>query len=279
MAIGTAALINLGIQAVIAGGQYVSGKAKQKEADLAAQRAAARLAGIKESDEVSGLQVPTLGAELARQSLGQQFATSVSAVQSAGAAGVLGGIPSLAGLGADKALDIAAQLDALEKQRDQFVASQLQAKATREATAERQMIGMELAGAQQASAASRLQQQQAGIGFAQGVGDTTAAYIKASPLYEASVAAKQDAEISAAKTSMEEATQAITPPEMPMQDTELIQPPSLPQPQMQTGVMEQNPITSGYEDLLNMGMQAGRSMSPRTGGLPFLFAPPTGLGG
>lgn len=279
MAIGTAALINLGIQAVIAGGQYVSGKAKQKEADLAAQRAAARLAGIKESDEVSGLQVPTLGAELARQSLGQQFVTSVSAFQSAGAAGVLGGIPSLAALGADKALDIAAQQDALAKQRDQFVASQLQAKATREAIAERQMIGMELAGAQQASAASRLQQQQAGIGFAQGVGDTTAAYIKASPLYEASVAAKQDAEISAAKTSMEEATQAITPPEMPMQDTELIQPPSLPQPQMQTGVMEQNPITSGYEDLLNMGMQAGRSMSPRTGGLPFLFAPPTGLGG
>lgn len=279
MAIGTAALINLGIQAVIAGGQYVSGKAKQKEADLAAQRAAARLAGIKESDEVSGLQVPTLGAELARQSLGQQFVTSVSAFQSAGAAGVLGGIPSLAALGADKALDIAAQQDALAKQRDQFVASQLQAKATREATAERQMIGMELAGAQQASAASRLQQQQAGIGFAQGVGDTTAAYIKASPLYEASVAAKQDAAISAAKTSMEEATQAITPPEMPMQDTELIQPPSLPQPQMQTGVMEQNPITSGYEDLLNMGMQAGRSMSPRTGGLPFLFAPPTGLGG
>lgn len=279
MAIGTAALINLGIQAVIAGGQYVSGKAKQKEADLAAQRAAARLAGIKESDEVSGLQVPTLGAELARQSLGQQFVTSVSAFQSAGAAGVLGGIPSLAALGADKALDIAAQQDALAKQRDQFVASQLQAKATREAIAERQMIGMELAGAQQASAASRLQQQQAGIGFAQGVGDTTAAYIKASPLYEASVAAKQDAAISAAKTSMEEATQAITPPEMPMQDTELIQPPSLPQPQMQTGVMEQNPITSGYEDLLNMGMQAGRSMSPRTGGLPFLFAPPTGLGG
>ena len=284
MAIGTAALINLGIQAVIAGGQYVSGKAKQKEADLAAQRAAARLAGIKESDEVSNLQIPTLGAELARQSLGQQFVTSVSAFQGAGAAGVLGGIPSLAALGADKALDIAAQQDALAKQRDQFVASQLQAKATREATAERQMIGMELAGAQQASAASRLQQQQAGIGFAQGVGDTAAAYIKASPLYEASIAAKQDAAISAAKTDMQTELANVATPEMldissPLVESDLIQPPSLPQPQIQTGAMEQNPITSGYEDLLNMGMQAGRSMSPRTGGLPFLFAPPTGLGG
>jgi hypothetical protein len=186
MAIATAALINLGIQGAIAGVQYYQGREKQKEADLAAQRAAAKLAGIEEADEVSDLQVPTFGAELARQSLGQQFATSVEAAKSAGATGVLGGIPSLANLGADKALDIAAQLDALEKQRDQFVAQQLQARATRQVAAERQLVGMELTGAQQASAAARMQQQQAGIGFAQGAGETAAAYIKAQPLYELS---------------------------------------------------------------------------------------------
>lgn len=186
MAIGiaTAALINLGIQGTIAGVQYFQGREKQKEADLAAQRAAAKLAGIEEADEVSGLQVPTLGAELARQELGQQFATSVSAAQSAGAAGVLGGIPSLANLGADKALDIAAQLDALEKQRDQFVAQQLQARASREVSAERQLVGMELTGAQQASAAARMQQQQAGQAALSAVGDTAALYIKNKPLYD-----------------------------------------------------------------------------------------------
>lgn len=287
MAIGTAALINLGIQAVIAGGQYVTGRSKQKEADLAAQRAAAKLAGIKEPDEVSGLQVPTLGAELARQELGQQFATSVEAARTTGAAGVLGGIPSLAGLGADKALDIAAQLDALEKQRDQFVAQQLQARAQREATAQRQMVGMELMGAQQASAAARQQQQQAGIGFAQAAGETTAAYIKAKPLYDATVDATEKAAISAAKTSMEEATQAITPPQMPMQDTDLIQPPTLPAAKSMGVEPITEPKAPTYNELINMGMRSAgedfekmqKELYPSTQGLPFLFQPPTGLGG
>lgn len=268
MAIGTAALINLGIQAVIAGGQYVTGRSKQKEADLAAQRAAAKLAGIKEPDEVSGLQVPTLGAELARQELGQQFATSVEAARTTGAAGVLGGIPSLAGLGADKALDIAAQLDALEKQRDQFVAQQLQARAQREATAQRQMVGMELMGAQQASAAARQQQQQAGIGFAQAAGETTAAYIKAKPLYDATVDATEKAAISAAKTSMEESLKkAPKPPTVdissPLIESGLIQPPTLPAAKLIEEDLMIEPITPP-----EMPMQD-----------TYLIQPPIGLGG
>lgn len=284
MAIATAALINLGIQGAIAGVQYYQGREKQKEADLAAQRAAAKLAGIEEADEVSSLQVPTLGAELARQELGQQFATSVAAAQSAGAAGVLGGIPSLANLGADKALDIAAQLDALEKQRDQFVAQQLQARATREVAAERQLVGMELAGAQQASAAARMQQQQAGIGFAQGAGETAAAYIKAQPLYELSRDAAEKAAISEAKTAMEESlTKAPKPPVLdissPLVESELIQPPSMPEPTVDTQQIKRNPLTSGYEGLLEMGMRVGREMSPKTQGMSYLFQPPIGLGG
>ena len=176
-------LVRGAVQLGSAAYQGYQGSQKQKEAELAAQRIAAQQRAIREADEVSDVQVPTLGAELARQSLGQQFATSVAAAQSAGAAGVLGGIPALANLGADKALDIAAQLNKLEAQRDQFVAQQLQQRARREATAQRGLLGQQLAGAQMATAEARQQQQQALASGIQAVGSATAGIIENQALY------------------------------------------------------------------------------------------------
>lgn len=178
-----ALLVRGAVQLGTAAYQGYQGSQKQKEADLAAQRFAAQQRAVTEADEVSDVQVPTLGAELARQELGQQFATSVAAAQSAGAAGVLGGIPSLANLGADRALDIAAQLNTLEAQRDQFVARQLQARAQREARAERGLLGQQLMGAQMASAEARRQQQQALKSGIEAVGSATAGIIENQALY------------------------------------------------------------------------------------------------
>jgi len=179
-----ALLVRGAVQVGASAYQGYKGSQKQKEAELSAQRIAAQQRAITEADKVSGLQVPQLGAELARQSLGQQYATAIAATQSAGAAGVLGGVPGLAAIGADRALDIAGQLDMLEKQRDQFVASQLQAREQREAFSQRGLLGQQLKGAQMASAEGRIQQQQALQSGVEAVGSAAAGIIENQPLYE-----------------------------------------------------------------------------------------------
>ena len=141
--------------------QGIQGISKQKEAERSAQRAAAKMRAIEEQNVIGGLQVPTLGAELARQELGQQVATSVEALRSAGAAGVLGGIPSLVDVSSDKALEIAAGLQEAEYQRDKFVREQEQALEGRRVAREMSMAGMELQGAQAAVAEGKMAQQEA----------------------------------------------------------------------------------------------------------------------
>jgi hypothetical protein len=173
-------LVSAGVSAVQAYDSY----ADQKEAQKAAQRLGAQLRATQEADKVSGLQVPTLGAELARQSLGQQMAMTVNALTGAGAAGVLGGIPGASAMGANAALEIAAELQNQQAARDQFVAAAQQGIEDRRVKAERDMIGDQLVGAQLQATASGNQMNQAistGVGA---LGQAGAAYVKAKPLYE-----------------------------------------------------------------------------------------------
>jgi hypothetical protein len=163
--------------------QGIQGKSKQKEAERAAQRAAAKMRAIEEENVIEGLQVPTLGAELARQELGQQVATSVEALRSAGAAGVLGGIPSLVDVSTDKALEIAAGLQEAEYQRDKFVLQQEQALEGRRVAREMSMAGMELQGAQAAVAEGKMAQQEALKLAAEGVTGFAEMKLKYSDLY------------------------------------------------------------------------------------------------
>jgi len=163
--------------------QGIQGKSKQKEAERAAQRAAAKMRAIEEENVIEGLQVPTLGAELARQELGQQVATSVEALRSAGAAGVLGGIPSLVDVSTDKALEIAAGLQEAEYQRDKFVLQQEQALEGRRVAREMGMASMELQGAQAAVAEGRRSQQEALKLAAEGLTGFAEMKLKYSDLY------------------------------------------------------------------------------------------------
>jgi len=150
-------LVSAGVSAV----QAYNANADQKRAQMDAQRLGAQLRAIQEADKVSGLQVPTLGAELARQSLGQQMAMTVNALTGAGAAGVLGGIPGASAMGANAALEIAADLQRQQAARDQFVASAQQGIEGRRVQAEREMVGDQLQGAQLQAYASGTERNQA----------------------------------------------------------------------------------------------------------------------
>ena len=173
-------LVSAGVSAVQAYDSY----ADQKEAQKAAQRLGAQLRATQEADKVSGLQVPTLGAELARQSLGQQMAMTVNALTGAGAAGVLGGIPGASAMGANAALEIAADLQRQQAARDQFVASAQQGIEGRRVQAEREMVGDQLQGAQLQAYASGTERNQAIATGVSSLGKAAAAEIGAQPLFE-----------------------------------------------------------------------------------------------
>jgi len=173
-------LVSAGVSAVQAYDSY----ADQKEAQKAAQRLGAQLRATQEADKVSGLQVSTLGPELARQSLGQQMAMTVNALTGAGAAGVLGGIPGASAMGANAALEIAADLQRQQAARDQFVASAQQGIEGRRVQAEREMVGDQLVGAQLQATASGNQMNKSIEGTLGSLGQAGAAYVKAKPLFE-----------------------------------------------------------------------------------------------
>jgi len=199
-------LVSAGVSAV----QAYNANADQKQAQRDAQRLGAQLRATQEADKVSGLQVPTLGAELARQSLGQQMAMTVNALTGAGAAGVLGGIPGVSAMGANAALEIAADLQRQQAARDQFVASAQQDIEYRRVEAEREMIGDQLMGAQAQATASGNQMNKSietGVGA---LGQAGAAYIKSKPLYDKSGFKVKDTEFGPTETITPSPTKDMT---------------------------------------------------------------------
>ena len=88
-------LIIAGASAAASAGQAIAANKRRKEADFAAKNAAAKLKGISETDYSAGLQVPTMGYDLAQQGVQQQVSTGIQALQDTGAAGVIGGLPTL----------------------------------------------------------------------------------------------------------------------------------------------------------------------------------------
>jgi hypothetical protein len=112
------------------------------------------------------------------------MAMTVNALTGAGAAGVLGGIPGASAMGANAALEIAADLQRQQAARDQFVASAQQSIEDRRVKAEREMVGDQLQGAQLQAYASGTERNQAiatGVGA---LGQAAAAEIGAQPLFK-----------------------------------------------------------------------------------------------
>lgn len=180
----TISLAMAGINAGISAYQGYKANQKEKDARAAAEKFGAQQRAITETDMMAGLKVPQLGAQLASQQLGQQYATGVEALRGSGAAGVLGGVPSLANVYSDAALKQAAELQQLEFQRNAMAAENAQNVETRRAARQAENIQSQLTGAQQAAAMSNFAKNQAIQSGLSAVTDIGLAYMQNAPLYQ-----------------------------------------------------------------------------------------------
>ena len=98
--------------------QAVKANKDMKLAGKASEKASAELKGIKEQNAFKNVQVPTLGFELAQQAGAQRDAQALSAIQGAGAAGVIGGVGQLAQAGLQGDLVLAASAQDAQYNRD-----------------------------------------------------------------------------------------------------------------------------------------------------------------
>ena len=106
--------------AAASAGQAIAANQRRKKDEAAAREAASRLRGLKETDYSAGLQVPTMGYNLAQQGIQQQAASGLQALQETGAAGVLGGVPSLVQAGNQANQELSADLQQAEYNRDLY---------------------------------------------------------------------------------------------------------------------------------------------------------------
>ena len=160
MAAVTSTIIALGGVGLSVAQAVKAGKEK-KAADAAALKADKAMRAVKEENVMKQVQVPTLGYDLAQQGQAQRDVSAISALQGAGAAGVIGGIGKVAQTGAAADLQLAAQAERAQSQRDMAVAQTAQGIEGRRAQREFGIESNALAGAQQASAAAQAQQNQA----------------------------------------------------------------------------------------------------------------------
>lgn len=203
------ALIIAGASATAKAGQAISANKRRKEADFAAKNAAAKLRGISETDFSAGLQVPTMGYDLAQEGVQQQVATGVQALQDTGAAGVIGGLPTLTEQSNRANLELGADLQNQEYQRDLFRAESRQNQDMRRVQRETGIAASELEGAQLAASENRQIINDAitgGIGALQaGYGQ----YLESKPLYAANKTALPTPTIQQATAPFQAPTSSI----------------------------------------------------------------------
>jgi hypothetical protein len=180
----TISLAMAGINAGISAYQGYKANQKEKDARAAAEKFGAQQRAVTETDMMAGLKVPQLGAQLASQQLGQQYATGVEALRGSGAAGVLGGVTGLADVYSDAALKQAAQLEQLEFQRNAMQAENAQNVEMRRANRQSENIQSQLTGAQQAAAVSNMAKNQAIQSGLSAVTDIGLKYMQNAPLYQ-----------------------------------------------------------------------------------------------
>lgn len=144
----TTSLIIAGASAAATAGQAVAANKRRKADEQAAKSAAARLKGISETDYMAGLQVPTMGYNLAQEGVQRQVATGVQALKDAGTAGVIGGLPTLTQQSNQANLELAADLQQQEYQRDLAQAENKQQIEGRRVKRDYDITAGELGGAQ-----------------------------------------------------------------------------------------------------------------------------------
>lgn len=164
--------------------QAVQADKERKRAQQAATAAANRMKNIKEENAFKDIQLPTLGFELAQQSIDRQMMAGIQTAQGAGAEAVIGALPGMMQVGAEQQLQLAAmgnqaQMDlALQKAQAQ------QGVNFREADAQRTMAESQLKGAQLAAATAEENKQAAIQGAVSGAGSVVGSIGEAVPLYQ-----------------------------------------------------------------------------------------------
>jgi hypothetical protein len=108
------ALGGLGLSAA----QAIKANKDMKQAGQAAAKAAGELKNIKEFNAFKQVQVPTLGYELAQQSQAQATTQAMQSLQGAGAEGVIGGVGNVLQATGEQNLQLAAQAQQAQSQRD-----------------------------------------------------------------------------------------------------------------------------------------------------------------
>jgi hypothetical protein len=134
--------------AAASAGQAVAANQRRKKDEVAAKEAASRLRGLTETDYSAGLQVPTMGYDLAQQGIQQQTASGLQALQETGAAGVLGGVPSLVQAGNQANQELSADLQQAEYNRDLYRSQNRQGIEGRRVERDFDIGASELQGAQ-----------------------------------------------------------------------------------------------------------------------------------
>lgn len=140
----------LALYALGAGANAVQAFQAQKnmrKAQEAANKAYQEMKAIKEINPFKQVQVPTLGSQLAQQSLDRATMGALSTLQSTGAEGAIGGVGNVLQAGNEQRLGLAAQADEAQFKRD---AMQAEAEAGIQA---RQAERDWMLGAQQAQSA------------------------------------------------------------------------------------------------------------------------------
>jgi len=108
------AVAGLGLSAA----QAIKSSQDMKTAANAAKAAQNELSKISETNAFKQVQVPTLGLNLAQQSQAQRSASALSAVQSSGAEGVIGGVGQIVQAGNEQDLQLAAMAQEAKFKRD-----------------------------------------------------------------------------------------------------------------------------------------------------------------
>ncbi len=176
------ALGGLGLSAA----QAIKANKDMKQASQAAQKAAGELKNIKEFNAFKQVQVPTLGFELAQQSQAQAATQAVQSLQGAGAEGVIGGVGNVLQATGEQNLQLAAQAQQAQAQRDMAQAEAEQGIQARKQ--ERDFKGglWEVQGAQEARAAAEERKNAAIEGMFSSVGGALTSGAELIPMYKKS---------------------------------------------------------------------------------------------
>ena len=163
--------------------QFFEGQQQSNDAAAAAARIAAQQRALAETDKMANVQVPQLGYQLAQQAEAQRNISQIQALQGAGAQAVLGGVPQLAQQGQQEDLQLRAAIDQQKYQRDMQVAQQEQAIEARRVDRQNEQLGLQLHGAQLASAQGQANMNAGLSGIMSSLGTAGNLYLQQKSLY------------------------------------------------------------------------------------------------